>query len=110
MRSRKDSNRILCRTCSRTRSIPVSYGDFYSILQFVEPGHRKHIAGLNSLHRRSVAIGGPYRDVLDRGRLIRLDQIHKCVLRIPLNRRSRNQRGVLLRIHQQPRIDKLIRK
>ena len=69
-----------------------------------------HIARLHALHRRDASIGRADRDGLHRSGLVGLNDIHECALCVSLDRRRRNQRCVLLRIHQKPRIHELARK
>src|SRR5277367_4495081 len=80
-----------------------------AVLELVETGDRNHVAGIHTLHGGRAAVGGADGYGLDRGGLIGFHDINERALGIALNRRSGHQGGVRLRIHQEPRVHKLIR-
>src|ERR1700733_15945641 len=89
---------------------PLANFNFDSVLQFVETVHRDHLTWLDPLDGGDSAVGRAHRDVLYSGGVVRFDDIHKRLLRIPLNCRRGNQNHSLLCLNQKPRIDELIGK
>src|SRR5580658_5926631 len=83
---------------------------FCPVLEFIESRDCNNLAGLQSLHGGNASVGGPNRDVLHGSGLIGLDEVHKSALGVSLDGCRRSQRGILLGIHQQSCIHKLIGK
>ena len=80
---------------------------FMPLLQPVEIVRRDDFARLHPFHGGDIAIGGAHRDGAHGDRLVGLHHVHKGALGVVLDGRRGNQRGPVLRAHQQSRIDEL---
>jgi hypothetical protein len=79
------------------------------VLELVEATVGDNISGFNSFYLREPVIGDPNLDVLQMGDVV-LNDVHERCLAVLLDRRRRNQSYSFEGFHQQPRIDKLVRK
>src|SRR5271155_1231651 len=82
-------------------------GNFRPIQQLVEAPHRNHFPRLKTLDggQRSIRSAGGNRS--DGGRLAVFDHVGKSALGVALNRGSRNQSDVVLRVDEKFHIDEL---
>src|SRR5271163_3695778 len=99
------------RGCASARGCGRLLGnyDLGFVLQFLKAAVGNYISRIDAFDGGLARVGDAWFDVADLRRIL-LDQVDKCVLAVMLNRRTRNQRDPLQRLHQEPGVYELVGK